>query len=184
MQTAQFRAEILRPWLLALEPIIRIRRTEASEILLLAIAIQESGLDHRYQVSQYGSDAHPGPARGWWQFETTGVAGVLNHPRTEARAQSACDHLHVFAHPHAVWRAIEGHDGLAVAFARLLLWSDPVPLPTDESGAWDCYLRNWRPGRPIRAKWAACWRMAHEAQLYIWHQPHSLLTSWMREPKS
>ncbi len=37
-------------------------------------------------------------------------------------------------------------------FARLLLWTDAKPLPAigDEQGAWDYYLRNWRPGKPTR----------------------------------
>ena len=51
----------------------------------------------------------------------------------------------------SVWRAIEGHDRLATAFARLLLWTDPHPIPTEERAAWDCYLRLWQPGKPCPA---------------------------------
>ncbi|MCY1303002.1 hypothetical protein D9M70_526890 [compost metagenome] len=48
----------------------------------------------------------------------------------------------------AIWRALEHDDVLAAGFARLLLWSDPKPLPLagDEQGAFDLYLRTWRPG--------------------------------------
>lgn len=60
----------------------------------------------------------------------------------------------------SVWRAIEGHDRLATAFARLLLWTDPHPIPTEERAAWDCYLRLWRPGKPRPAEWPALWRLA------------------------
>ncbi|HSW34192.1 MAG TPA: hypothetical protein VLH36_11330, partial [Steroidobacteraceae bacterium] len=46
-------------------------------------------------------------------------------------------------------------DLLGCAFARLLLYSDPKPLP--EPGqivtSWDYYIRNWRPGKPHRSTW-------------------------------
>lgn len=158
MTPAEFRAEILRPWLLALAPVIEIPHSVEAENLLLAIAIQESALEHRYQVTT--GNGYTGPARGWWQFEVAGVRGVLDHERTSRRSASACKRLHVVAMPTPVWRAIEGHDGLAVAFARLLLWSDPAPLPRDEDAAWDCYKRNWRPGKPDRWRWAMSWSAA------------------------
>lgn len=157
MTPAEFRAEILRPWLQALEPVIGIRHSIEAENMLLAIAIQESGLDHRYQITSGG---HLGPARSWWQFEPSGVRGVLQHERTMWRARKACERFRVEYAVLPIWRAIEGHDGLAVAFARLLLWSDPAPLPTEEDAAWDYYKRNWRPGKPHRERWTKSWAAA------------------------
>lgn len=128
--------------------------------MLLAIAMQEvgSGLKARYQNHPAVA---PGPARGWWQFEQGGgVAGVLNHAATRDWARKAAAHHEVSAEPAAVWRALEGHDQLATVFARLLLWSDPRPLPTTEQEAWDYYLRNWRPGKPHQSTWAANWQTA------------------------
>lgn len=67
----------------------------------------------------------------------------------------------------AVWQAIERDDVLACALARLLLYTDPSRLPDlgDEAGAWDLYLRTWRPGAysrgnavqrtELRKKWAS-----------------------------
>jgi hypothetical protein len=62
-----------------------------------------------------------------------------------------------------VYAALVEDDVLAAGFARLGLWADPQPLPAigDVHGGWDCYLRNWRPGRPRPEHWgdnydAAC----------------------------
>ncbi len=109
-------------------------------------------------------ERQPGPARGWWQFERAGgVAGVMRHPASAALARNLCQACHVpFSAPH-IWRCLEGHDVLAAGFARLLLWTDPTPLPTDHAGGWDYYLNNWRPGKPHPAKWPGYWRQAGEA---------------------
>lgn len=128
--------------------------------LLLAIAQQESGasLNARYQNSPSSS---PGPARGWWQFEQGGgVAGVLQHGATKALAARVCTHLSVVAASAAVWRALEGNDALASCFARLLVFTDPHPLPTNEGAAWECYLRLWRPGKPHPDSWPKNWSVA------------------------
>lgn len=45
---------------------------------------------------------------------------------------------------------------LAAAFARLLSRADRKPLPaldTSHDEAWDCHVRNWRPGKPHRETW-------------------------------
>ena len=131
--------------------------------MLLAIALQESGpgLNARYQNSPL---ATPGPARGWWQFEQNGgVVGVLTHAASSMMAYGACSTLAVVPESAAVWRALEGHDVLACVFARLLLWTDPRPLPVAETPAWDYYLRNWRPGKPHREAWSANWKTANDA---------------------
>lgn len=134
----------------------------AAERFLIAIALQEADARHRYQGSPHDLG---GPARGFWQFEPAGVLGVLTHRSTSVLAEQAALRAHVVAHTHAITRAIEGHDRLAVAFARLLIWTHPDPLPTDREQAWAQYLNLWRPGRPRHDRWAACWRAAHDATL-------------------
>jgi hypothetical protein len=126
--------------------------------MMLAIGGQESGWDHRRQMGN-------GPARGWWQFEAGGgVAGVLTHRASKALAAEVCDRLHVQATVPIVHDALEHCDALAACFARLLLWTDPRPLPApelaSEQAAWDYYMRNWRPGKPHRQTWGGHWRRA------------------------
>ena len=90
-----------------------------------------------------------GPARGWPQMEQGGgVKGVLGHPATGVLAAKICDHFDLIASAGSVWRNLETNDVLAAAFARLLLWSDPKPLPSigDAEGAFQLYLRTRRPG--------------------------------------
>lgn len=48
-------------------------------------------------------------------------------------------------------------------FARLVLLTDPAPIPVSEGCAWDCYSRLWRPGKPHRAVWGTHWAAAGEA---------------------
>lgn len=72
----------------------------------------------------------------------------------------------------AVHPALEVDDVLAAGFARLLLWTDPHRLPAvgDVEGAWQLYLRTWRPGAytrgaptkraELRQKWAGYYTQA------------------------
>ena len=125
----------------------------ASLVMLLAIGLQESGLKARAQIVQGGDK---GPARGLWQFERGGgVAGVLKHPATATLAAQVCAARKVSTVVSVVWAELETDDILAAAFARLLLYADALPLPAvgDESGAWACYVRNWRPGKPHPDRW-------------------------------
>jgi hypothetical protein len=136
------------------------RVTDLARRELLAIALTEAGpkLDARYQNSP---SPLPGPARSFWQMEQGGgVAGVLNHSASRTWARQACAELAVVADPAAIWRAIEGNDVLACCWARLLLWTDPAPLPTTQQAGWDYYLRLWRPGRPHPEVWPANWANA------------------------
>jgi hypothetical protein len=124
---------------------------------MLAIGLQESRFEHRRQIG--------GPARGFWQFEQGGgVRGVLRHHSSREHAQAVCRARSVIATESAVYAALEHDDVLAAAFARLLLWTDPKPLPAigDEQGAWDLYLRVWRPGKPHRHTWNALYAQAME----------------------
>ena len=123
-------------------------RSASAEVEVLAIMGQESNLAHREQVG--------GPAHGLAQFEKAGgVRGVLKHRASAGYARTLCEHFGVPVTEAAVYWALVENDELAAGFARLLLWTDPLRLPviSDEQGAWDCYVRNWRPGKPHRDRW-------------------------------
>lgn len=113
-------------------------------VMLLAIGLQESRFMHRRQIK--------GPARGFWQFERSGVRGVMMHPSTIRTAWSLLAEYEMVTTAH---ERLETDDPLAAAFARLLLWTDKAPLPAigDVDGAWDYYARNWRPGKPHPQTW-------------------------------
>lgn len=130
-------------------------RSPRATLMLLAIGLQESRFLHRRQIG--------GPARGYLQFERDGgVRGVLRHPVTKIHAITLCAARGVLAAPQQVYDAIEHDDVLAAGFARLLLYSDPAPLPAlgDEAGAWSYYLRNWRPGKPHPETWPKLYQNA------------------------
>lgn len=122
--------------------------TREARVLLMAICIQESGLRHRRQLGG-------GPARGYAQFETAGVQGVLTHRASSEHAVRVCCELDVEPTTPAVHAALEHHDALTVCMARLLLWTLPAPLPAVDAtaGAWDQYIAAWRPGRPRPEHW-------------------------------
>lgn len=119
--------------------------------LLVGIGRQES--DTWNARTQYQG----GPAKGFWQFEKSGgVVGVLRHASTKDHARRICHLLRVEPTPAVVWAALEYQDVLAACFARLLLWTDARPLPTEKDAAegWDIYLNTWRPGKPRPESWA------------------------------
>lgn len=145
---------------------LRMDSTEAA-VMMLAIGLQESRFEHRVQLigrSRHWWQSLNGPARGWWQFEKAGgVVGVLRHHASREYASDICELLRYPASAGVVHRAIAHNDVLAASFARLLLWTDPEPLPTYADGAdaaWEYYLRNWRPGKPHPSTWAAFWDRA------------------------
>lgn len=149
MTPTAFLDEVLDPGLHLLSEIAPLRPTPPVRHLLLAIALQESALLTRRQVG--------GPARGWWQFEgaSGGTGGVLRHPHTLPTAYALCQRLTIPVAPDTVFEALAWCDPLAVGFARLLLLPDPAPLPQPDNteGAWQYYLRIWRPGKPHREAW-------------------------------
>lgn len=121
--------------------------------MLIAIGLQESKLRDRVQRVNGGG---VGPARGLWQFERGGgVRGVLQHDASRELARQVCSLRSVRPDAQAVWENLELDDALACAFARLLLWTDPKPLPgpDDVDTAWDLYARVWRPGKPHPSTW-------------------------------
>ena len=87
--------------------------------------------------------------------------GVLSHPLARPPLQQALAQLHYpLLTPYDLHTAITHNDILAAVCARLLLWTDPHPLPTIEDGpeaGWAYYVRNWRPGKPHRHTWDAHW---------------------------
>ena len=130
----------------------------AARCQMLAIGLQESRFLHRRQIG--------GPARGFWQFEKGGgVRGVLFHATTQEQAQVVCKARGVPATMDAVYEALDKDDVLAAAFARLLLWTDPRPLPAlgDAGTAWALYQRTWRPGKPHPQTWGDLYSRALEA---------------------
>jgi hypothetical protein len=156
---AEFRRTVIEPGAAWFEAVTGHHSTVDAKRLLLAIAIQESALTHRAQVLAGGA---AGPARGFWQFEQGGgVSGVLRHPASRPRALACCEATFVVAEAAAVWRALEGHDLLAYAFARLLMLTDPYAVPVTQEAAWTCYnTRLWRPGKPHPSKWSGSWAQA------------------------
>lgn len=131
--------------------------TPSARVMLLAIGLQESRFENR---RQFGN----GPARGFWQFEKGGgVHGVMHHPASDDAAVSVCGARSVRFDGQVVYNRLAVDDVLAAAFARLLLWTDPKPLPTTAGAGWDLYERTWRPGKPHPETWPAYYAMAQQA---------------------
>lgn len=136
--------------------------TRAARLMLHAINRQENPSRLEQQIG--------GPARGDYQFERGGgVKGVLTHKASSSRASEVCRVLGINPDAESIYQAIGTNPVLAAAMARLLLWTDPKPLPQagDEQGAWDLYLRVWRPGAfkrdpdSLRENWSANYREAY-----------------------
>ncbi len=132
-----------------------------ARVMLLAIGLQESRFMYRAQKIA-GQPYVKGPARSFWQFELGsqsrggGVWGVYQHPASRYWLAQLCDARRVHFEAQEIWRTIEQDDVLAAGLARLLLFTDPKPLPSvdDADGAWGLYAyRTWRPGRPHRHTW-------------------------------
>lgn len=132
--------------------------TASARVQLLATGLQESRFEHRRQMNN-------GPAKSFWQMERGGgCTGVVKHPAARDLMKQVCIARSCAFTPLAIWNAIEHDDVLAAAAARLLLWTDPKPLPSagDAGGAWDYYIRVWRPGRPHPSTWPALYAQAVE----------------------
>lgn len=127
-----------------------------ARVILAAIGFQESG----YQVRiQYGN----GPARSYWQFEKGGIKGVMLHKASARLAMEICEKRGVDFNSELIWKAMETDDVLGAAFARLLMYTDPKPLPDNQVDAWEMYAKRlWRPGKPHPDKWPASWAFGLE----------------------
>lgn len=126
--------------------------SKAARIILAAIGYQES--DGYKTRIQYGN----GPARSFWQFERGGIKGVMLHKASARLAMEICEKRGVDFNSELIWKAMETDDVLGAAFARLLMYTDPKPLPTNQGDAWDMYAKRlWRPGKPHSSKWPTSW---------------------------
>ena len=164
MTLSEIRAQAIEPALLLLPA--RMESPEAV-LMLLSIGLQESRFQHRRQL--VGSPPRPtGPAKSFWQAELGGgmVTGLLRYHDDRVRdlAVGLCAVRGVDPSPRAVWDAIENDDVLAAGLARLLLFTDPGRLPKlgDVDGAWQLYLRTWRPGKAKPETWPALYAQAME----------------------
>lgn len=133
------RDNIIKPTLVELLPAKF--NTDEAVVMLQVIGLQESEFKTRVQGGG-------GPARSFWQFEKAGVRGVLKHPASMRLALAVCAHENVKATVSSIHERMATNDQLGCAFARLLLYTDPRPLPKigDVDEAFQYYLRNWRPG--------------------------------------
>jgi hypothetical protein len=125
-----------------------VKSDNRARVLLMAIAGQESAWQYRKQVG--------GPAHSFWQFEKGGgVAGVLGHPASRDKIKAVCAELDVPCEAEAVYQAMIDNDVLAASMARLLLFTDPAPLPEvgEVIAGWDYYEKLWRPGAPHPDVW-------------------------------
>ena len=133
-------------------------------IQLTAIGYQESLFEHRRQVVTVTRDGAKvnvpeGPAVSFWQFERSGITGVMNfyRPQVVEWARSVCTARGVPFAVEAVWSAMQTDDVLGAAFARLLMYTDAAPVPVVQSEGWAMYLRTWRPSKPKPSRWQSSW---------------------------
>lgn len=145
-----------------------------AELQLLATTLQEDPEQRRRQWPT-------GPARGLWQFEPGteqsrgGVWGIFLHKASREPLRVLCAARGVAFDPAAIYQALQDDDVLAAGCARLLLYTDPHELPQreDEEGAWQLYLRTWRPGAYTngnveqRAKLRRKWQANYAAALAV-----------------
>lgn len=130
--------------------------TASARVELLSIGLQESHLTFRRQMPT-------GPARGLWQCEQGtqasrgGIWGLYLFKATSGYLSNLCAARKVAHDPVAIYNALESDDILSAGCARLLLYTDPQPLPavSDVDGSWALYQRVWRPGKPRPAEWPA-----------------------------
>lgn len=124
--------------------------SDEADVMLVSIAGQEGNWKDRYQNNG-------GPARSFWQFETGGVTGVLNHSVTGPMAVAVCNALDISSYATSVYTAMAWNDHLAVIMARLLLYTSPAKLPDigDVTGSFAYYEHLWRPGLPGPGRWPA-----------------------------
>lgn len=156
----------------AIEPALALlparMKSKKAAVMMLAIGLQESRFMHRRQIK--------GPARGFWQFEKGGgVLGVSNFggcvdhllgcPKVGDTLKSIAKSRIGKTDIQSIYKALEHDDVLAAVLARLLLWTDVPPLPKlgDAEGAWNLYIRTWRPGKPHRSTWDELYKQALKA---------------------
>lgn len=142
------------PALETLSTIAPIAVSDQALVLELAIAGQESDWEDRLQ--------HGGPARSFWQFEKSGAVAQLFGSSVSSWLKATCAALDIPYDQSTVFEAMAWNDALAATMARLLLWTDPAPLPAvgDVNASWAYYQRNWRPGAPRPSDWPSNYQIA------------------------
>jgi hypothetical protein len=141
----------------------------AARAMLIAIALQETGLRARRQMLDAGKpwwESRPGAANGLWMFERDGGGrGVMRHPAASAIVLPVVDALLYPRDPYAVHEALIHNDVLACVLARALLYSTPdaMPRPNEVDKGWEIYLKAWRPGKARPEPWPENYRIAWEA---------------------
>ncbi|MBK9427324.1 MAG: hypothetical protein IPN63_08030 [Gammaproteobacteria bacterium] len=141
--------------------------TPAARAMLIAIALQETGLRARRQMLEardHWWESKPGKGHGFWQFERDGATrGVMvRHAAASAIVLPVIDALLYPRDPYAVHEALIHNDVLACVLARALLYSvpDALPGPNDPEKGWVQYVSAWRPGKPHVEPWANNYRTA------------------------
>lgn len=141
-------------------PAINVPLSVSGRILVVAVAGQESRWKDRRQIGITSYYPQRVGARSYWQLESTwGGPVAINDVivKTPRQLASVCGALDIPVDEMALYEACAWNDTLACAMARLNLWQDPAPLPAagDKEGAWQYYVRNWKPGVPHRSSWDA-----------------------------
>ncbi len=121
-----------------------------ARVLLVAIAMQETGLVTRSEVG--------GSAFGFYQFMEIGVDGVFSHAETGHLAADVAKVLQIPIDEN-FYEAVRWNDHMGTVLARLNLWPDPAPLPAlgQEMEAFRYYERIWRPKVAVHARWPAAY---------------------------
>jgi len=133
--------------------------TLAARRILMAIPMQESGLRHRRQVGNDGTES--GAAASFFQFEKGGgCKGVLTHRGVKEIMLKACADFNLTPTPEGLWEAMRYNDVVAAIAARLLIYTLPKSLPDTQDEGWNQYLSAWRPGKPHLDRWSANWSAA------------------------
>lgn len=127
-----------------------------AERFLLAIAMQESNLEHRAQVPV----AH---AHGYWQFEPIGCAEAIRIDNL--LGGRFLRELNLPRVPERLHEALQWSEVGMVVCARLMLWPVPAPLPGpwEQAVGWRQYVRAWKPGKPHPHRWVHAWVTAGQA---------------------
>ena len=126
-----------------------------SRAMLIAIGLQESRFEYRFQVG--------GPAHGFWQFEYGGAwLGLVRHPATKVIARQLLLDMAYGEPDIGDYKGIAHNDILSCCLARLLLYTLPAPLPQrdDVDEGWRQYIEGWRPGKPHPETWAGFYAQA------------------------
>jgi hypothetical protein len=143
----------------------------SARIQLLTTGLQESRFIYRVQVGG-------GPAYSFWQEEPNGVKAVLNHVVVGPILIDACNRLGVASDWETVYREVITNDELACVVARLILYADSNPLPKvgDSDGAFNYYIRNWRPGAYARGT-----QTQKDAILAKWYKNYAIAQEYVND---